>query len=309
MTDWYWKPSPEYFDAPQVPGAQAKFRFGGLVVDAATALPVERVFSERQRRFLARDNSRAHHTLEVFEARDRSWFMHPARAPEHAPAGDLLDAGDGEASTALFYYTAARLEWARRRTRVAVAVDTPREVIPRHLETVTKYVLCQQGPAEGTVLFHGAALVPRPGRSPCGREEAFVLAGRSGIGKSTLSHIAFWSGRFRVLADEILMLRFERGRCRVSSAPFGGTFSATGEYPVRAFLHLHQASEDRLEPLSGVRAMAELAVAAQYGNFHPDLNTEHVSAFMSRVASDVPCYCLFSKRGDGSLNLLQESFK
>jgi hypothetical protein len=309
MNDWCWKPPPGYFDVPQAPGVQVRFRFGGLVVDAATAVPVERVFSERQRRFIARENGGAFHTLEIFEARDRPWFLHPERAYEHAPAGGFLDAGDGKASTVLFYYAAARVEWARRRTRVAVAAGAPREAIPRHLETLTKYVLCQQGPAEGTLLFHGAALVPRPGRSPCGVEEAFVLAGRSGVGKSTLSHIALWSGRFRVLADEILMLRFERGRCRVASAPFGGTFSATGEYPVRAFLHLHQAAEDRLEPLSGVRALAELAVGAQYGDFHPDLNTRRVSAFLSRATSDVPCYCLFSRRGDGSLNLLQESFK
>ena len=309
MNDWCWNPPPGYFDAPQAPGVQARFRFGGLIVDATTALPVERIFSERYRRFRARENGRAHHTLEIFEARDRPWFLHSKRATEHAPRGDILDAGDGKASTALFYYAAARLEWPRRRTRVAVAAGAPRESIPRHLETITKYVLCQQGPAEGTVLFHGAALVPRPGRSPCGVEEAFVLAGHSGVGKSTLSHVALWSGCFRVLADELLVLRFERGRCLVSGAPFGGTFSAAGEYPVRAFVHLHQAAEDRIEPLSGARALAELAVGAQYGNFRPDLNAGHVSAFLSRATSDVPCYCLFSKRGGGSLDLLQESFK
>jgi hypothetical protein len=90
-------------------------------------------------------------------------------------------------------------------------------------------------------LLHAATVV-RNGR-------AYVFAGRSGAGKST---VAALSPAGSVWTDEISLLRRERSEWRAYGTPFWGEFRAAGSNrsaTVEGIFGLNQATENRVEAL------------------------------------------------------------
>ena len=97
-------------------------------------------------------------------------------------------------------------------------------------------LLCRDG-----FLLH-AASATRDGR-------AYVFAGKSGAGKSTVASL---SRRDRVLTDEISLLRRENGVWRAYGTPFWGEFRADGSNtsaPVAGIFLLVKADRNRIRPL------------------------------------------------------------
>src|SRR4029077_10511811 len=91
-------------------------------------------------------------------------------------------------------------------------------------------------------LLHAASVV-RDGR-------AYIFAGRSGAGKSTVASL---SPAGSVLTDEISLLRFTDGRWQAHGTPFWGEFRAQGRnqhYPLAGVYSLVQAPEDRVQSIS-----------------------------------------------------------
>lgn len=79
---------------------------------------------------------------------------------------------------------------------------------------------------------------------------AYVFAGRSGAGKSTVASL---SPAGSVLTDEISLLRFTDGRWQAHGTPFWGEFRARGRnqhYPLAGVYSLVQAPEDRVQSIS-----------------------------------------------------------
>lgn len=90
-------------------------------------------------------------------------------------------------------------------------------------------------------LLHAATVV-REGR-------AYVFAGRSGAGKSTVASL---SPRGSVLTDEISLLRRENGSWRAYGTPFWGEFRAAGSNtsaPVAGIFKLEQAKTNESQAL------------------------------------------------------------
>jgi hypothetical protein len=78
---------------------------------------------------------------------------------------------------------------------------------------------------------------------------AYVFAGRSGAGKSTVAALSPKAG---VLTDEISLLQRGNGIWHAYGTPFWGEFRSAGSNtsaPVEGIFHLVKAHQNRLEPL------------------------------------------------------------
>jgi len=136
-------------------------------------------------------------------------------------------------------------------------------------------------------LLHAATVV-RDGR-------AYVFAGRSGAGKSTVASL---SPSGSVLTDEISLLRWTAGGWRAYGTPFWGEFRAAGQnahYPLAGIYSLVQASEERLEFLSAKAALRCLLPCVLF--FAPERRA-HESLLHTLVdfAADVPSHRLHFRR-------------
>lgn len=79
----------------------------------------------------------------------------------------------------------------------------------------------------------------------------WVFAGRSGAGKSTLSALCHARG-WRILNDDRAMVFHRDGRLRVSGTPWHGSgrFAEADEVPLGGIYFLHQALQNRVEPMT-----------------------------------------------------------
>jgi len=118
------------------------------------------------------------------------------------------------------------------------------------LDSLLRVLLSWKLASRNGFLLHAATVI-RNGK-------AYVFAGRSGAGKSTVASLA---PEGSVLTDEISLLRLENGVWRAYGTPFWGEFRAAGSNtsaPVRGIFRLVQAAENRmaaLRPLELLRAL------------------------------------------------------
>jgi hypothetical protein len=141
-------------------------------------------------------------------------------------------------------------------------------------------------PRQGFLLH--AATVVRNGR-------AYVFVGRSGAGKSTVASL---SPRGSVLTDEISLLRCYQGQWWAHGTPFWGEFRAAGRnerYPLAGIYALHQAAEDRVEPLAIKQALRALLPCVLFFNAEPRANQDLLT-MLAGFAHDIPCNRLSFRR-------------
>jgi hypothetical protein len=99
-------------------------------------------------------------------------------------------------------------------------------------------------------LLHAASVV-RDGR-------AYVFAGKSGAGKSTVASL---SPAGSVLTDEISLLQKKNGEWRAYGTPFWGEFRAAGSNasaPVAGIFQLVKARKNQVKPLHGAGLLRAL---------------------------------------------------
>lgn len=104
---------------------------------------------------------------------------------------------------------------------------------------------------EGGFLVHAASAV-RNGR-------AFIFAGVSGAGKTTISRLAPKDAV--LLTDEISYVRKQPGGYSAYGTPFTGELAKLGENiqaPIAALYLLKQGPENRIDPVSGIEATRAL---------------------------------------------------
>jgi len=150
---------------------------------------------------------------------------------------------------------------------------------------------------EGALLFHATAVVHR--------EEAYAFFGLSGSGKTTVARL---SRPRPVLNDDLVLLYQQEGRWRVHATPFGlRRHPEVMSAPLRAFLRLRQALEDRLAPLSSTLARVELLANSPVVNADP-LRLPQLMALWDRILTEVPAYALYFRKSPDFWEVMDAHF-
>ena len=189
-----------------------------------------------------------------------------------------------------------------------------------HCQQLVRLSACiaHQAQPGGVLLHSGLALLPSPNgrgqryRTPLGDEGGILLAGRSGVGKSTATRRLPWP--WRSLADDAtLVVRDAAGAYWAHPWPtwsrfFGkekgdgrDTWDVQQAVPLRAIFILEQGEEDQVEPLGPGHAVALLTELAQQTATHflHGLPLDEIAAFnrlrfenICSLVRSVPAYTL-----------------
>jgi hypothetical protein len=115
---------------------------------------------------------------------------------------------------------------------------------------------------------------------------AYVFAGRSGAGKSTVASL---SPPGSVLTDEISLLRRGNGVWRAHGTPFWGEFRAAGSNtsaPVRGIFRLVQSAENRVAPLRPIELLRALLPNVLFFSAEPEAN-RRLLEILGRAAEEI----------------------
>ena len=137
------------------------------------------------------------------------------------------------------------------------------------------------------VEIHGCGLLDAAGR-------AYLFAGQSGAGKSTMARLWIKQPGVRLLSDERVVLRTDRDRIMVHGTPWHGEagLAAPLAGELAAVFFLHHATAHRLVPADGARAAAQL-LACSFLPFHTAGPIDRTVTAVERVTRDAPCYDLW----------------
>jgi hypothetical protein len=133
------------------------------------------------------------------------------------------------------------------------------------------------------VEVHGCGVIAPDGRG-------LLLTGHSGAGKSTSSRLWSRHDGARVLSDDRIILRRERGRIWMYGTPWHGDagIAEADRAPLDGIYVLAHGDRNEIRPLSRTTASAELFARS----FVPHHSTDAISfilEFFSRVTDCVPC--------------------
>lgn len=139
--------------------------------------------------------------------------------------------------------------------------------------------------AQGALLFHSTGVVHR--------ECAFVFFGLSGSGKTTAARL---SRPRPVLNDDLVLLCYNDGEWRACATPFGlRRHPEVISAPLRAFLRLRKALEDRIEPLPSAMAKAELLANSPVVNADP-LRVPLLMDLLDTILTEIPACALYFRK-------------
>lgn len=133
------------------------------------------------------------------------------------------------------------------------------------------------------VELHGCGVIAPDGRG-------LLLAGHSGAGKSTSSRMWSKQAGARVLSDDRIILRREKGRVWMYGTPWHGDagIAAADRWPLDGIFVLAHGDRNALRPLSRTTASAEL-YARSFVPHHSSGAVAFNLEFLSGIAADVPC--------------------
>jgi hypothetical protein len=150
---------------------------------------------------------------------------------------------------------------------------------------LTAVLLPQRG-----FLLHAASVV-RDGR-------AYIFAGRSGAGKSTVASL---SPAGTVLTDEISLLRFSDGYWQAYGTPFWGEFRAAGmnrHFPIARIYFLTQDRQDRFVTLSAKQVLRALLPCVLFFSSEKRANEVLLSTLLTFVDLVPACRLYFRRSPD-----------
>ena len=136
------------------------------------------------------------------------------------------------------------------------------------------------------VEIHGCALLDRGGR-------AYVFAGQSGAGMSTLARLWVDDDGITLLSDERMVLRTDRDRITVYGTPWHGDALQASPLSgkLAAVFFLNHAKTHAVVPTGGSLAAARLFACA-FLPFHSAEAVDRTMAAVEQVTRDAPCYDL-----------------
>ncbi|MDB4971517.1 MAG: hypothetical protein JWN44_7206 [Myxococcales bacterium] len=149
----------------------------------------------------------------------------------------------------------------------------------------------------GGALMHGAAIG--------GRDGAFLVAGPSGAGKTTMSRAAAPQGA-AVLSDERTILRPARGGGWMLGGtpwPGEGKFADNRSMALRGLILLEQSDRDELLPISPARALA-LLYRCHFPPHWDRVAAERTLDNLARVVRDIPAFLFKNRKGADAARML-----
>jgi hypothetical protein len=173
-----------------------------------------------------------------------------------------------------------------RRGHVALCrqyFDTARPICPMEYPLDELLMIHRLSRGEG-VEVHGCGVITPDGRG-------LLLTGHSGAGKSTSSRLWLKTPGARVLSDDRIILRVEKGRVWMYGTPWHGDagIAEADRWPLDGIFVLAQAPSNALRPLGSVEASAEL-FARSFVPHHSAEAVTFILDFFSKVTSQVPCF-------------------
>lgn len=148
---------------------------------------------------------------------------------------------------------------------------------PYSLDSVLRIVHSLILAREGGMLVHSSSAVRG--------DSAYLFAGVSGVGKTTISRLA--PPDVHVLTDEMSYLRKEDGRFHAYGTPFAGDLARPGENlraPLAAIYLLKQGPENRIEDLGAADAVRGLMANILFFAHDPELVQAVFEAAIDLVA-------------------------
>ncbi len=166
---------------------------------------------------------------------------------------------------------------------------------PNVIENLMRVLAAHRALGLGGLVLHSAGLVVG------GR--AWLFAGRSGAGKTTLTRKAR-DGGLRVLSDDINLLLPAGGGYRAYAVPFTGDLGrilpaeeARLAYPLAALVLLEQGAGLDVAPVSGASAVARLLANCPFVNMD-DHESDLLYDVLSALVRRVPVFRLRCRRDD-----------
>jgi len=200
--------------------------------------------------------------------------------------------------------------WRRSPTAISESL-TPEQWQCQQLVRLSACIAHEAQPG-GVLLHSGLASLPSPSPPPGRTEWGVLLAGRSGVGKSTAARRL--PPPWRALADEAtLIVKDKKGMYWAhpwltwsrffgpGKGDGGDVWEVQRAVPLRAIFILEQGAADRVEPLGAGHAVALLAELARQtaAHFLHGLPPDEMAAFNRRrfenlcaLARSVPAYVL-----------------
>ena len=194
------------------------------------------------------------------------------------------------------------LAFSAQRDRVE-ATQAPRATAPglafASEHPWAEFVVSRMLGRDGGLLLHSSAVV-KDG-------VAYLFAGHTGTGKSTISAIAEADGA-RVLSDDRTIITLGGAGALAWGTPWHGTLarSAAEVAPIRAISLLVQDTTDRLEPLTPQRAWKELFVRLIMPGFSAD-DTQRTLEALERLVQRVRVHVLHFRPRVEAFRLVERS--
>jgi hypothetical protein len=150
-------------------------------------------------------------------------------------------------------------------------------------ELVMIHVLSQGKGVE----VHGCGLLHGHGR-------AYLFAGQSGAGKSTMAGIWHERPGVTLLSDERVVIRTDRETITIHGTPWQGDaqFASPRCAELAGVFFLHRGTSNAVKPASGSRAIATL-FSCSFLPFHNAAAVDQTMASVEQVIGKVPCYDLW----------------
>jgi hypothetical protein len=166
-------------------------------------------------------------------------------------------------------------------------------VLRRLDQLLAMYVLATQG----GVLIHSTGVIVG--------DRAYVLAGRSGAGKSTIARLFRARGESPdrvLLSDDRMVVRTGGGGLRAYGTPWAGDaeIALNRSAPLAAILFLHHGPSDEIRRITAQAAAEQLLPMVSFA-WHDPMRVEAVMATCDELASGVPAYELHFRPEDSAV--------
>ncbi len=201
---------------------------------------------------------------------------------------------DGFDVTGINFKASIPLDSSRGQATLGVAREDDL-ALANVIENFLRILSAHQALAQGGAVLHSAGLVFEG--------QAWIFAGRSGVGKTTLTGKAHLAGA-TVLSDDVNLLLREGDGYRAYAVPFTGEFGRTldhggaeDSYPVAGVVLLEQAQRLAACRVTQATAIARLMVGSPFVNTD-EIETDRLLDNLAELATRLPVISLQSRRED-----------
>lgn len=121
--------------------------------------------------------------------------------------------------------------------------------------------------------------------------KAYLFAGRSGVGKSTMSRLLDASGSFQVIGDDRTVVRRDGNTFTAYGTPWPSSagFAENAHAPLGGIFFLHQSKTNRVEPISSGTAFKQLLPVSDIPWYDQPL-MDGILKYCEQLAESVPVW-------------------